>query len=161
VRIIHGFAPGGGADIIARLIGQWLSERLGQPFVVESWPGDATNTATEAVVPNGGLIMPTGPWIGNKTALIVGLAARHRLPAVYPARERVVDGGLISYAPDLLDMFRRSASYVDRILKGAKPADLPIQLPTKYELVVNLKTAKAIGLTIPETFLVRADEVIE
>jgi putative tryptophan/tyrosine transport system substrate-binding protein len=110
---------------------------------------------------NGGLIVPPGPWLANRSALIVGQAARHQLPAVYAARDRAVDGGLISYAPDFLDMFRRSASYVDRILKGAKPADLPIQLPTKYELVVNLKTAKAMGLTISETFLVRADEVIE
>jgi putative ABC transport system substrate-binding protein len=111
--------------------------------------------------PGGGLIVPSGPWLANRSALIVGLAARHRLPAVYAARERAVDGGLISYAPDMLDMFRRSGSYVDRILKGAKPADLPIQLPTRFELVINLKTAKALGLTVPLSLITRADEVIE
>jgi putative ABC transport system substrate-binding protein len=87
--------------------------------------------------------------------------ARNNLPAVYGFSYFVRDGGLLSYGPDSVDIFRRSATYVDRILRGAKPAELPVQFPTKFEMVVNLKTAKALGLTIPETFLVRADEVIE
>ena len=93
--------------------------------------------------------------------LIITLAARHRLPAVYYARYWAAAGGLISYGPDFVDLFRRAAGYVDRILKGEKPADLPVQAPTKYELVINLKTAKALGLTVPPALLARADEVIE
>jgi putative ABC transport system substrate-binding protein len=110
---------------------------------------------------NGGLIVTGSPAAIFHRGLIVALAARHRLPAVYNGRYYVNSGGLISYGPDSVDQFRRAASYVDRILKGEKPADLPVQAPTKYELVINLKTAKALGLTVPPMLLARADEVIE
>ena len=98
---------------------------------------------------NGGLIVTPGPWTATHRELIVTLAARHKLPAVYGARYFVADGGLISYGPNYVDQFRRAAAYVDRILKGERPADLPVQAPTKYELVINLKTAKALGLEVP------------
>jgi ABC-type uncharacterized transport system substrate-binding protein len=110
---------------------------------------------------NGGLIVTSGTSAQAHRALIIKLAARHRLPAVYPLRPFVTSGGLISYAYDNIDQYRRAAGYVDRILKGEKPADLPVQAPTKYELVINLKTAKALGLDVPPTLLARADEVIE
>jgi putative ABC transport system substrate-binding protein len=116
---------------------------------------------TFAQSPNGGLIVTaSGPAISHRD-LIIALAARHRLPAVYFGGFWAAAGGLISYGPDLLDQLRRAASYVDRILKGEKPADLPVQAPTKYELVINLKTAKALGLIVPPSVLARADEVIE
>jgi putative ABC transport system substrate-binding protein len=114
-----------------------------------------------ARTPNGGLIVPPDTATIHHRELIVGLAAKHRLPAVYSFREFVIDGGLMHYATDITDIFRRSASYVDRILRGAKPAELPVQAPTKFELVINLKTAKALGLTVPLPLLGRADEVIE
>jgi len=110
---------------------------------------------------NGGLIVTAIPPSAVHRELIVALAARHRLPAVYSFRYYATSGGLISYGPDTTDQFRRAADYVDRILKGEKPADLPVQAPTKYELVINLKTAKALGLTVPDSLLARADEVIE
>jgi putative ABC transport system substrate-binding protein len=110
---------------------------------------------------NGGLIVTAGAQVIVSRKLILALAAKHKLPAVYPTRYFVTDGGLISYAADLIDQYRRSASYVDRILRGEKPADMPVQAPTKYELVINLKTAKALGLTVPASVLARADEVIE
>ncbi len=110
---------------------------------------------------NGGLIVTGSPAAIFHRGLIVALAARHRLPAVYSGRYFVTDGGLISYGADTIDPLRRAAGYVDRILKGEKPADLPVQAPTKYELVVNLKTAKALGLEMPAMLLARADEVIE
>jgi putative ABC transport system substrate-binding protein len=110
---------------------------------------------------NGGLIVTASPVALRHRDLIVTLAARHRLPAVYTSGPYVAAGGLISYGPDLLDQYRRAAGYVDRILKGEKPADLPVQAPTKYELIINLKTAKALGLDVPTAVLARADEVIE
>jgi ABC-type uncharacterized transport system substrate-binding protein len=111
--------------------------------------------------PNGGLIVTAGASAYVHRDLIITLAARHRLPAVYPVRDFVTSGGLISYATDYVDHYRRAAGYVDRILKGEKPADLPVQAPTKYELVINLKTAKALGIEMPASVLARADEVIE
>ena len=110
---------------------------------------------------NGGLIVTASPVANVHRNLIVTLAARHKLPAIYFSGRFVVDGGLISYGPDFIDQYRRAAGYVDRILKGEKPADLAVQASTKYELVINLKTAKAMGLTLPPTVLARADEVIE
>ena len=110
---------------------------------------------------NGGLIVLTSSFAVLHRDLIIGLAARLRLPAIYPYRFFVADGGLISYGPDLVDQYRQAAGYVDRILKGEKPADLPVQAPTRYETVLNLKTAKALGLDVPATVLARADEVIE
>ena len=108
-----------------------------------------------------GLVMGADPVFQVQQDQVIALAARHRLPAIYPWRYFPESGGLSSYGIDTVDMFRRAASYVDRILRGEKPADLPVQAPTKYETVINLKTAKALGLTVPESLLARADEVIE
>jgi putative ABC transport system substrate-binding protein len=110
---------------------------------------------------NDGLIVVTGPLAQIHRDRIIAVAAKHRLPAVYPFRFFVTSGGLISYGPNQTDQYRQAAGYVDRILKGEKPADLPVQAPTKYELVINLKTAKALGLTVPPTLYALATEVIE
>jgi putative tryptophan/tyrosine transport system substrate-binding protein len=117
--------------------------------------------AAFARVPNGGLIVAGGAAALFHRDLIITLASRHKLPAVYFESFFAAAGGLISYGPDYVDQYRRAAGYVDRILKGEKPADLPVQAPNKYETVLNLKTAKALGLDVPATVLARADEVIE
>ena len=137
-------------------------------FGMELSPVDVRNVAeleravtAFALAPNGGLIVQASPLATVHRELIITLAARHKLPAVYFDRHFVTGDGLISYGPDLIDQYRQAASYVDRILKGEKPSDLPVQAPTKYELVINLKTAKTLGLEIPPTLLARADEVIE
>ena len=110
---------------------------------------------------NGGMIVTAGPLAAVHRKLIIGQAARHKLPAVYAIKFMAAAGGLLSYGPDFVDQYRHAAGYVDRILKGEKPAHLPVQAPSKYELVINLKTAKALGLEVPPTLLARADEVIE
>jgi putative ABC transport system substrate-binding protein len=114
-----------------------------------------------ATVPNGGVIALASPIVEANRKQIIALADKHRLPAIYHFRESVTEGGLASYGAELSDLFRRAATYVDRILKGAKPSDLPVQFATKFELAINLKTAKALGLTIPEALLATADEVIQ
>ena len=124
--------------------------------------GEMERAITEfARSPNGGLIVPAGVGGIRHRDLIIALAARHMLPAVSFYRFFAAGGGLISYGPDLAAPYRRAAGYVDRILKGEKPADLAVQMPTKYELAINLKTAKALGLEVPPSLLARADEVIE
>jgi putative ABC transport system substrate-binding protein len=111
--------------------------------------------------PGAGLVTFGDPFVIGHRASTISAAARNNIPAVYYQSAFARDGGLLSYGPDLVDLYRRAASYVDRILRGAKPGDLPVQFPTKYELVINLKTAKALGLTIPETLLATADELIQ
>ena len=135
---------------------------------VELRPVDTTDAgeiertlATFARTPNGGVIVTPSAGVSIYRDAIITLAARYKLPAVYGFRLNAIDGGLISYGPDRIDQYRRAAEYVNRILKGEKPADLPVQAPAKYELVINLKTAKALGVTISAALLARADEVIE
>jgi putative tryptophan/tyrosine transport system substrate-binding protein len=150
-------------------IGQWSAIQATAPSLgVEAVPvnvRDATEiertVAAFARSSNGGLIVTGSALATSHRDLIIGLAAQHKLPAVYYERLFVTAGGLISYGADLSDQYRRSADYVDRILKGEKPADLPVQAPTKFEMVVNLKSAKALGLDLPTAVLVRADRVIE
>jgi putative ABC transport system substrate-binding protein len=150
-------------------IGQWaVIQAAASPLGVELTPFD-TRDPTEIErglsafgrEPNGGLIVVVSSNATVHRDLIISLASKYGLPAVYPYRYFATGGGLASYGPDLIDQYRRAASYVDRILKGEKPADLPVQNPTKYELVINLRTAKTLGLTVPDTVLARADEVIE
>ena len=117
--------------------------------------------AAQARAPNGGLIVMPDSFLNAHRAEATSLAARYRLPAVYAFRQFTEDGGLLSYGNDIVDNYRRAATYVDRVLKGEKPADLPVQAPTKFELVINLKTAKELGLTVTRDFLLIADEVIE
>ena len=131
------------------------------PIDVRDASGIEHSTAAFTHDSNSGLIVTISPLALRHRELIIALAAKHRLPAVYPWRVFLADGGLISYGPEDIDMYRRAAGYVDRILKGEKPADLPVQAPTKYELAINLKAAKALGLTVPPSLLARADEVIE
>jgi ABC-type uncharacterized transport system substrate-binding protein len=150
-------------------IGQFAAIQTAAPsFRVELQPIDLRDVgelepalANFAGAPNGGLIVPLSILAITHRERIITLAARNRLPAVYSSRLDVAAGGLISYGPDGIDQYRRVAGYVDRVLKGEKPADLPVQNPTKYELAINLKTARALGLTVPPTLLARADEVIE
>jgi putative ABC transport system substrate-binding protein len=117
--------------------------------------------ATFGQQPSSGLIVPPASFTLDNFALIVALAAKHRMPAIYAFRNIVAAGGLISYGIDAADQFTKAAGYVDRILRGASPSELPVQGPTKFQLAINLKTAAALGLTVPQTLLVRADEVIE
>lgn len=125
-------------------------------------PGEIERAVTNfGRTANGGLVVTPSAGVSRHRNLIIALASQYRLPAVYTSRFSVAAGGLISYGPDRLDQFRRAAGYVDRILKGERPADLPVQAPTKYELAINLKTAKALGLEVPTTLLSRADDVIE
>ena len=144
------------------------AEAAAPSLAIELVPSHVENAAdieraieSFARVPNGGLVLPPDSTTIVHRDLIIALAARHRLPAVYSARFFVAAGGLMSYGTDQVDIFGRRRSYVDRILRGDKPADLPVQAPTKYETVVNLKTAKALGLTVPPSLLVAADEVID
>jgi putative ABC transport system substrate-binding protein len=144
------------AEVAARALGVRLQ------FVEARGPADFDRAFSEITTARvGALTVLSTPMFGSERRRLVDLAAKNRLPAVYPWREYVDAGGLMAYGPNLPDLFRRAATYVDKILKGAKPGDLPVEQPTKFELVINLKTAKALGLTIPPSLLQRADEVIQ
>jgi putative ABC transport system substrate-binding protein len=145
-----------GAEVAARALGMQLQ------FVEARGPDDFDRAFSEMTRARAGTLTVVGSsMFVSERRRLVDLAAKNRLPAVYPLREFVDAGGLMAYGPDLADLFRRAATYVDKILKGAKPGDLPVEQPTKFELVINLKTAKALGLTIPPSLLLRADQVIE
>ena len=125
-------------------------------------PGEIKSALTSVSGKAGqGLVIPPDTFTTNHRKLIIDLAARHRLPAIYTFRYQVADGGLISYGPETIALFRQATSYIDRVLKGEKPADLPVQQPTKYEMVINLKTAQLLGLDVPLSLQQRADELIE
>ncbi len=144
------------AEVAARALGVRLQ------FVEARGPADIDRAFSEMTRARaGGLTVLSTPMFGSERRRLVDLAAKNRLPAVYQFREYVDAGALMSYGPDLADLYRRAATYVDKILKGAKPGDLPVEQPTKFELVINMKTAKALGLTIPPSVLLRADEVIQ
>jgi putative ABC transport system substrate-binding protein len=128
---------------------------------VRNTPELQSAIATQARTPDGALVVMTDSFLVTHRAEITLLAARYRLPAVYPFRSFVEEGGLLSYGNDLLDNFRRAATYADRILKGSTPSELPVQAPVKFELVINVKAAKALGLTIPHSLLLRADQIIK
>jgi putative ABC transport system substrate-binding protein len=153
-------ASGGGQLGAIQSVAPSFGVELSPVHVRESGEIERAITAF-ARQPNGGLIVTGSALATSHRAMIIALAAQYRLPAVYPQHHYVTGGGLISYGPDTVDPFRRAAGYIDRILKGEKPADLPVQAPTKYGLVINLKAAKALGLDVPPTLLARADEVIE
>jgi putative ABC transport system substrate-binding protein len=162
VAVLQDPTQGGGASAFAVI--QAMARSLGVEVTpVNQRDGPEIERAITAFVhsPNGGLIVTGSSLAAVHRDLIITLAARHKLPAVYFARYFVAVGGLISYGPRLVDQYRHAASYIDRILKGENPADLPVQAPTKYELVINLKTAKALGLAVPDSLLARAGEVIE
>ena len=152
-------ATGIGQFAAVRSIAQSLGVEL-TPVNVRDTDEIERNVTAFAGSGNGGMIVTSG-GTGAHRKLIISLASRHKLPSVYPYRYYAVDGGLVTYGPNTLDPLRRAAGYVDRILKGEKPADMPVQAPTKYELIINLKTAKTLGLTIPQSLLATADELIE
>jgi putative tryptophan/tyrosine transport system substrate-binding protein len=149
-----------GQFAVIQSVAPWAGVEV-SPIDIDATAGIERDVAAFAQAGNGGLIVTASALSAVHRDLIITLAARYKLPAVYFERFYVAAGGLLSYGPNFLDQFRHSAGYVDRILKGAKPADLPVQAPTKYELVINLKTAKALGLAVPQSLLASADEVIE
>ena len=154
--IASGIGQFGAIQAVAPSLGVELS-----PVDVRDAPEIERAVAAFAGIPNGGLVVTGSPSSTIHRDLIIALAARHKLPAVYWERFYVAAGGLISYGPDRLDQYRQAAGYVDRILKGEKAADLPVQVPTKFQIVINQRTAKALGITVPQSVLARADEVIE
>jgi putative ABC transport system substrate-binding protein len=153
----YGQRPVATAEVAARALGMRLQVlRVSRPHDLENAFADARTNHAEA------LVVLSSAFFYARRAQLVALAARYQLPAIYHQKEFVVaSGGLMSYGPDFHDMFRRAAGYVDKILKGAKPGDLPIEQPTKFEFVINLRAAKALGLSIPQPLLLRADEVVQ